>query len=122
MDRKFLMTSFGYGLLGLILGIYMAASHNHGQMVTHAHIMLLGFVVSFVYAVVYRLWLNSGTGTLGTVQYWAHQVGTLGLLVALYLGYGQFVPMGTLAPVLAVSSLVVLAGFIMMKIVLIRNR
>ena len=122
MDRKFLMTSFGYGLIGFILGIYMAASHNHGQMVTHAHIMLLGFVVSFVYAVIYRLWLDGDTGGLGKAQYWAHQVGTIGLLFALFLGYGKFLPMATLEPLLALSSLIVLAGFVSMKILLIKNR
>ena len=46
MDRKYVLTGLGYALLGLLLGIHMAATKNHGQLVTHAHIMLLGFVVS----------------------------------------------------------------------------
>ncbi len=46
MHRQYVITALGYGLLGLLLGIYMAHSQNHLQHVTHAHIMLIGFVVS----------------------------------------------------------------------------
>ena len=80
MDRKYLLTALGYAALGMILGIVMAASHNHIQHVTHAHILLVGFVVSFVYAVCYRVWLPEVTGTLVTVQFIAHQLGTLGMV------------------------------------------
>lgn len=120
MDRKFLLTAFGYAILGLALGIVMAASRNHGQTVTHAHIMLLGFVVSFTYAVAYRLWLPADTGRLGAAQYWLHQLGTLGLLIGLFLLYGGVVPLDTIDPLLAGSSIVVLVALILMKILLIR--
>ena len=48
MDRRFVLTAFGDAILGLALGIYMAASKNHGQHVTHAHFMLIG-VFAFFY-------------------------------------------------------------------------
>jgi Ca2+/H+ antiporter len=120
MDRKFLLTSFGYGLLGLLLGIYMAASKNHGQLVTHAHIMLLGFVVSFIYAVVYKVWLLDGSGSLAKVQYYAHQLGTLGLLVGLYVMYGGLLPEAQVGPLLGIASVIVLIAFICMKVMLIK--
>ncbi len=120
MERKMLLTAFGYGLLGLVLGIYMAASKNHGQLVTHAHIMLLGFVVSFVYAVCYRLWLQGYGGGLGTAQFWTHQVGTLGVTVGLFLLYGRYVPYEAIDPVLAVASIIALVGFVLMKVMLIK--
>lgn len=55
MARKFILTAFGYAILGLLLGIYMVASKNHGQYVTHTHFMLVGFLLSFV------LWFMSQT-------------------------------------------------------------
>jgi hypothetical protein len=30
MDKKFVMTGLGYAILGLALGIFMAATKNHG--------------------------------------------------------------------------------------------
>lgn len=120
MDRKFLMTAFGYAILGLVLGVYMGISQNHGQLVAHAHIMLLGFVVSFIYAVCYKLWLPTATGGLGTAQFWTHQVGTLGLSVGLYILYGGLMAPQKIGPVLGIFSITALIGLILMKVMLIR--
>lgn len=38
MARNFLLIAWGYVLLGMLLGIHMAASKDHGQLATHAHI------------------------------------------------------------------------------------
>lgn len=65
MDRKFVLTSLCYAVVGLVLGIFMAASKNIGQVVTHAHVLLVGFVVSFIYAaLLHKLWLNNSTSYL----------------------------------------------------------
>ena len=122
MDRKFLMTGFGYAIVGLVLGIYMAATHNHGQLVAHAHILLLGFVVSFIYAVCYKLWLPDATGMIGTVQFWTHQLGTLGLVVGLYLLYGGYVSLDKIGPILGIFSVTALVGLLLMKVLLIKNK
>lgn len=121
MDRKFVMTGMGYGIVGLLLGIHMAASHNHGQMVTHAHIMLLGFVVSFVYGVCHKLWLNNIRTRLALTQYYLHQVGTLLLLAGLFLLYGRFIDATKIEPVLSIGSMLVLAGFVLMKVLFIKS-
>lgn len=120
MDRKFALTGLGYAIAGMALGIFMAASKDHGQHVTHAHIMLLGFVVSFIYALCHKLWLNNNTSTLAMIQFYIHQVGTLILLIGLFLFYGNFVAIETIDPVLALASIVVFIGMILMKILFIK--
>jgi len=122
MDRKFILTGFIYAIVGLILGIHMAASKNHGQMVTHAHIMLLGFVVSFLYGVTHKLWLNNPASILAKVQYYVHQVGTLTLLTGLYLYYGRIVSIETIDPVLAIASIVVLIGLVLMTVLFFQSK
>ncbi len=121
MDRKFVMTALGYAILGLALGIFMAASKNHGQLVTHAHIMLLGFVVSFIYGLCHKLWLTNSNSTLSRLQFYIHQIGTLVLLVGLFLYYGKFVSEKAIDPVLAVSSIVVFVGVVLMKVLFIKS-
>ncbi|MCB1649095.1 MAG: TonB-dependent receptor [Pseudomonadales bacterium] len=120
MDRKYVLTSLGYAIVGLLLGIYMAASQDHGQYVTHAHIMLLGFVVSFVYAALYRIWLNGYSSKLVSIQYLAHQVGTLVLLVGLFCLYGGLIAEEVLGPIMGVFSILVLLGMILMKVIFIK--
>ena len=120
MDRKYILTAFGYAILGLALGIFMAASKNHGQHVTHAHIMLIGFLLSFIYGLCHKLWLNNSTSKLAIIQFYVHQVGAVVVLLSLFLLYGQFVDLETIDPVLAGSSIAVFAGVILMKIEFVR--
>ncbi len=121
MDRKFVMTAFGYAILGLMLGIYMAASKNHGEFVTHAHIMLLGFVVSFIYALCHKLWLNNSTSTLAVVQFYIHLVASFVLFVGLFLLYGNLVVMEKIDPVLAIASIAAFIGLILMFVMLVKS-
>jgi len=120
MDRKFLMTALGYAIVGLAMGIHMAATHDHGQLVTHAHIMLIGFLVSLAYALCHKLWLPAAQPKLAKVQFVAHQLGTLAVLTGLFLMYGKFVAMDKVEPVLSLGSLAVLAAMILMKVMVIR--
>ena len=121
MDRKYIVSALIYGFAGLILGLYMAASHNHGQLVTHAHIMLVGFVVSFIYAVIHKLWLDNPKELMAKAQFYIHQLGTFGMVVALFLLYGGFMQGDLLAPVAALSSILVLIAFILMIWMYLRN-
>lgn len=121
-DRKYLVWSLAYVALGMSLGIYMAASHNHAQHVTHAHILLVGFVVSFIYAVIHKLWLGEQTSLLARVQLIAHQAGALTMFSGLFLLYGSIVAPESIEPVLALSSIVVLAAALLMIFMTLKSR
>lgn len=116
MSKRFILTALGYAILGMLLGIYMAASQNHSQMVTHAHILLVGFVVSFVYGMLYRSWPLSDSGALPSAQFYTHQAGTVIMIVGLYMLYGNLADPGLLEPILAIGSILVLVGMICMKV------
>ena len=79
LDRKYLVFVLVYAILGMSLGIFMAASHNHGQFVTHAHLLLIGFVVSLIYGVIHKLWLVEQPPATGSI------IVLLGALVMLYM-------------------------------------
>src|SRR5690606_40908640 len=113
MDRKFVLCSLGYAIVGLVLGIVMAASKDHGKLVSHAHIMLVGFVVSFIYGLCHKLWLNNISSGLAVAQFYIHQFGAALMSLGLFLLYGNYVAAELIDPVLAVSSLAVLIGMIL---------
>ncbi len=121
-DRHYLLWALSYAILGMLLGMVMAASHNHGQLVTHAHILLVGFVVSLIYAVIHKLWLASADGNLPMVQFVVHQVGAVVMVIGLFLLYGGYMPMEQLDPVLGISATAVLAAAIMMMLLVLRSR
>jgi hypothetical protein len=122
VDRKFIVTALSYAVVGMALGVYMGASQDHGEFVTHAHIMLLGFVVSFIYGLCHKLWLNNDTSRLAVVQFYVHQVATLILVSGLFLYYGNFVPEATIGPVLGVSSTTAFIGMVLMFILFLKAR
>lgn len=121
MDRKFIFTSLMYAIIGLALGIFMAASKDHSHLVTHTHILLIGFVVSFSYGLCHKLWLNNLISKLSVTQFYIHQVGTLGVVIGLFLYYGNFVSIETIDPFLALFSITVFIGMILMTILFIRS-
>jgi hypothetical protein len=122
VDRKYLLCALVYAVLGLSLGIYMAASNNHAEFVTHAHIMLVGFVVSFIYATIHKLWLvTPGTG-ISNLQFYLHQLSAITMATGLFLLFGNMAPMEKLEPVLAVSANGVLVGMLIMIYMVIRYR
>lgn len=121
LDRKYLVWAFGYALAGMCLGIYMAATKNHGQLVAHAHILLVGFVVSFIYAIIHRLWLDKPNPAVGKSQFVLHHVATIAMFSGLVLLYGGVLPEPLLEPVLGIASVGVLVAAALMLYMLIKS-
>ena len=80
IDRKFLLCSLAYAVFGMGVGIYMAASKNHTELVAHAHILLVGFLVSFVYGLIHKLWVSTEIRSIANVQFYLHQLSALVML------------------------------------------
>ncbi|GAC1692502.1 MAG: hypothetical protein PVS2B3_01290 [Steroidobacteraceae bacterium] len=114
------MWALGYAVAGLALGIYMAASQNHGEMVTHAHILLIGFVVSFIYGIIHKLWLNKPGRGIANIQFALHQAAAVTLSSGLFLLYGNMLPESALGPVLGIAATGVLLGMLLMLYMVIR--
>lgn len=113
-DKKYLIWALGYLLVGLSLGIYMASSQNHGQLVAHAHINLIGFVLSLVYGIIHKLWLGQPNQTVAKIQFILHQVGAVTISIGLYLLYGHFLAEPQIGPILGIASITVLISAALM--------
>src|SRR5205823_9821690 len=58
--RNFFTLAIIYALCGMALGLHMAISQDHGQMPTHAHTMVAGWLMSSVFAFFYHLFPAAG--------------------------------------------------------------
>lgn len=119
LDRKFLLCGLAYAVAGMCVGIYMAASKNHGEFVAHAHILLVGFVVSFVYSLIHKLWISAETVLTAKVQFYLHQLAALVMGIGLLLFYGGLFK-ETLDPILATSAFGILGGALLMVYLVIK--
>lgn len=118
--RWHVLFGLSFAVFGMAVGIYMAVSHNHVPHPAHAHILLLGFVVSVLYAVIYRMWLADAPALLATVQTALHQVGATVLSIALLLLFGGAASEARLEPLLAIGSFSTIAGAIVMLYQVVR--
>ena len=114
LDKKYVVWALSFATAGLALGIYMAASQNHSELVAHAHILLIGFVVSFIYGIIHKLWLAQPRKGIANLQFVLHQASAVTISVGLFLLYGNFVEGSKLEPILATASLGVLLGMLLM--------
>jgi hypothetical protein len=113
----FLRLSVIYALIGMALGIHMAASGDHGQMPTHAHINLLGYVSMMLYGLFYRSFPQAAEGVLPKAHFWIANIGLIGISIGIGLYYGG---MTEAEPIAALSSLVAIAGMAVFAVVVFR--
>jgi membrane protein DedA with SNARE-associated domain len=121
LDRRFLIWALSYATVGIVLGIYMAASQNHGEFITHAHILLIGFVLSLVYGIIHKLWLETPSRAVANIQFGVHQAAAITISLGLFLLYGNFVPAPTLDPILGIASAGVLLGMLLMLYMVVKS-
>ncbi|MFI4889584.1 MAG: TonB-dependent receptor [Steroidobacterales bacterium] len=121
-DRKYLVWALAYAVVGMCVGIFMAASHDHGEFVTHAHILMIGFVLSLVYGIIHKLWLSQPKPLVARTQFVLHQAAAVTLSVGLWLLYGKFVPEAQLDPILGIAAITALVGALLMLYMVLATR
>ena len=121
LDKKYLVWSLSFAAVGLVLGIFMAATNNHSELVAHAHILLIGFVLSFIYGIIHKLWLVQPARAVANFQFVLHQVSAITISVGLFLLYGNMVDGSKVEPVLGVASFGVLLGMLIMIYMVIKS-
>ncbi|MDG4883611.1 MULTISPECIES: hypothetical protein [unclassified Mesorhizobium] len=108
--RNFFTLAIIYSLCGMALGIHMAISQDHGQMPTHAHTMVAGWLMSAVFAFFYHLFPAVAHKRLAAIHFWLTAISGIGLLVGLYtLLAGN----PAIEPLLGISSLAFYAGMLL---------
>lgn len=115
LASRFIRLAVVYAILGMAVGIYMAASADYSQSPTHAHLNLLGFVSMFLYGIFYKVYPDAAKGRLPKFHFWISNVGTVGLILGIWMIYSGNVLTGD--PITALSSLVVIAGMLLFAMI-----
>ena len=108
MGNRFLRLAVIYVLLGVTLGIVMAASHNYTFKPVHAHLNLLGWASMALFGLWYRSAPAAAETRLAKVHFWLHNIALpiQMTLLAMYVKGNNSVE-----PVLALASVVIGIGF-----------
>lgn len=119
-ERIHLVMGLIWLLAGMGLGEHMGRTGDHGQMPTHAHIMLAGGVLSMLWALIYR-GFGLKQGLLAWIQTAAHHAGAGIMIVSLYLLYGGG-DGAQLGPILGVSAILLILSVLLMLVQAVRAK
>lgn len=107
ISHLFFKSAILFLIAGIGIGIHMAISGDHGVTGAHAHVNLLGWVSSAIFGGYYALNPAKAEGRLAMVHYGIYTAGVLVMVVGLYL---LLKGNAAMEPVVAVGSLITLAG------------
>ena len=108
--RNFFILALIYAICGMLLGLYMGLSQDHTQMPTHAHAMVLGWLMSGFFAFFYHFFPEIGRSWLAKVHFWFTAAAGIVLLVSLYFVVGGN---AQLEPVTGISSILYFVGLLL---------
>ena len=104
MSNWFLRLSVLYLIAGVVLGIFMAATHDHSMFPVHAHLNLLGFVLLSLFGLFYRAFPAAVQTILAKMHFGIYVPAHFVQMILLALYYrGQT----AVEPALAAASLLV---------------
>jgi cbb3-type cytochrome oxidase subunit 1 len=118
MSKTLLRCAVLYSLLGIGLGIVMAASGDFTNKGVHVHLNLVGWVSMAVMAMAYKAFPGMAGSPLAKAQFWLHN---LGLPV---MAFGIFAVLHRLPmaePIVGSGSMVVALAFICFALNVWRN-
>lgn len=118
IDTRFFRTAVIYALIGMGVGIYMAASHDHSLAPAHAHWLLLGWVSMFIYGVFYKLF-PAVSARLAAWHWWIANIGLIVMVAGI-----AFIVTGNPArgePFAGVGALINISGMLLFAINVFRG-
>lgn len=83
--RTYIVCGFLWLLFGMIFGIYLGITGQMNLGNTHAHINLVGFVLSALFGLLHRNWPAMGVSKLAGIQLWVYQIGATALVAGKYV-------------------------------------
>lgn len=113
VSRNFVLYGAVFLVIGIVFGMYMGGSGDHKFAPLHAHINLLAFTLSVVFALAYRSFPAMGESKLAGYHFWLHVVGTTVVLIMLYLLFSGTITEAGMAPVAPIAELLVLIGVVL---------
>ena len=111
--KWFFITAIIYGLLGMLLGLEMAIAHDHGEMVTHSHIMVIGWLSFSLFGFYYFQFGKAASRTFSLLHFWMAQLSLIGLIIGLFLFYSGKTEY---EPIAAASSIAYALSFLVFAV------
>jgi cbb3-type cytochrome oxidase subunit 1 len=114
LASRFFASALFYAVLGMTLGLAMGMTHDHTQMPTHAHLLVVGWVSFAIWGFFYHTFPSAAANRLANMHFWLAEVSLIVLITGLFLLFnGQ----ASAEPLAAIGSIGLLASTVVFAIV-----
>lgn len=117
LPLRWVRLALAYFLVAVLMGVAMAASHDHRLKGVHVHLNLLGWVSMAVFAWLYQQFPRAAASRAAALHFWLYNLSlplSMGGLAAVLLGHAAF------GPVVAIGSLATCAAVVVFVATLMR--
>jgi heme/copper-type cytochrome/quinol oxidase subunit 1 len=114
LAARFFGSAIIYAVLGMLLGLVMGMTHDHSQMPTHAHLLVVGWASFALFGVFYHLFPSAAEHRLAVAHFWLAQISFISLITGLFL---LFSGQPSAEPVAALSSVGLLASMVLFGVI-----
>jgi hypothetical protein len=110
IGSKLIRIALLYMLVGLVMGLAMAISHDWTLTPVHSHLLLLGWATMAIAGIIYIVEPRCcARRKLAALHFWGHNIGLPVMMISLgFVQYGY----GGAEPVIGIGSIVVLASLV----------
>lgn len=120
LGNKFLRAAMIYAVIGLAIGVWMGASHDHRIRSAHAHLNLLGYVSLFLYGLFYRSQPAAAADQLAVPHFWLANISIVVFIPLIALTTLGIAP-ATVEPLIGIASIVTWATMALFAAIVWRN-
>ena len=113
VSRNFIIVGSIFLIIGIGFGIHMVASGKTDFAPLHAHLNLLGFVLSMIFGITYRVFPDMGASRMAGWHFWLHAVPSAVLLVMLFLLFSGNITEAGMVPLAPIAEILVLIGVLL---------
>ncbi|MET3646131.1 hypothetical protein [Phyllobacterium ifriqiyense] len=119
ISQLFFKSATIFFIIGVMMGLHMGFSGDHSPFPAHAHLNLLGWVSSAIFATYYALNPKKAEGKLVMWQFAVYTTGIVVMIPSLY-----FMALGNAAlePLVGIGSLIVFAGVLLFAVVVFSSK
>ncbi len=110
VSRNFLLLGSAFLIIGILIGMYMGGSGDHALAVSHAHINLIGFVLSVIFALTYKAYPAMTVGRLAGSHFWLHAAGAIIVNVMLFCMLAGIITEAAMVPLAPLAETLILLG------------
>lgn len=119
VSELFFKSATIFFVIGIVMGLHMGISGDHSPFPAHAHLNLLGWVSSAIFAIYYALNPAKAERKLAMWQFAVYTLGVIVMVPALY-----FMALGNTAlePIVGIGSFIVFAGVLLFAVVVFSGK